>query len=147
MKIITATLNELEQVSTLFNAYRQFYQKPSDLEGATNFIRDRMEHNQSIIFMAISLEGKAAGFTQLYPSFSSVSMKRLWVLNDLYVDPQFRRMGVGEQLIERARQLGIETNASALMLETEVTNTSAQALYDKTGFKQSTDYYVYYLSV
>ena len=147
MKIITATLNELEQIANLFNDYRQFYRKPSDIEGARTFLRERIENNQSVIFMAISPEGKPAGFTQLYPSFSSVSMKRLWVLNDLYVSPDFRRMGVGELLIERARQLGKETNASALMLETEVSNTTAQALYDKTGFERSTDYYVYYLSV
>ena len=147
MEIRKATLKDLNIVAELFDAYRQFYSQTPNLEAARNFIKDRIRQDQSVIFLAIDENEKGAGFTQLYPSFTSVGMKRLWVLNDLFVHEDFRRMGLGEQLIEKARQLARETNASGLMLETEVSNTSAQGLYDKMGFKRSDAYYVYYLTV
>lgn len=146
MEIRKAGLAELDSLVLLFDAYRQFYQKPSDVEGARNFLHKRIAKEESVIYIAWNDIGIAMGFIQLYPSFSSVSMKRLWVLNDLFVSPKFRRQKVGEKLIEEARYLADQTGASALMLETEVTNIHAQKLYEKLSFEKSTDYFVYYLS-
>ena len=100
-----------------------------------------------MIFMAKSDLSEPLGFTQLYPSFSSVRMKRLWVLNDLFVHPSHRRKGVGKALLKRAAEWGRETGASAMMLETGIDNLPAQALYEKLGWTRNDDYYVYYLSV
>lgn len=146
MKIIRAGLDQLPQVVALFDAYRQFYRQPADLAGARQFLRTRIEKEESVIFLAVSEAEvtQGAGFVQLYPSFSSVSMKRLWILNDLFVHPDARKQGVGELLLERARQLAVETQAGGLMLETETSNTAAQALYEKLGWKKSQEYFVYY---
>lgn len=146
MKIVRATEEHLDLLSPLFDAYRQFYRQAPDPEGVRTFLADRIVNDESVIFLAIAGES-GAGFTQLYPSFSSVGMKKLWVLNDLYVDPEYRNMGIATSLIDKARELGQETNAGSLMLETEVTNVGAQRLYEKTGWKRSTDYFVYYLSL
>lgn len=145
MEIRKAGLADLESLVSLFDAYRQFYRKPSDVDGVRNFLHNRIAREESVIYIAWNDMNIAMGFVQLYPSFSSVSMKRLWVLNDLYVDSKFRRQGVGQKLIVEARNLADQTGASALMLETEVTNTQAQNLYEKLNFKKSIDYFVYYL--
>ena len=91
-----ATIQDLDQLVQLFDQYRIFYEQESDKEAVTEFIWNRFEHSESIFFLTIHREtGEAAGFTQLYPSFSSVSMQRIWVLNDLFVDEKFRGNQVG----------------------------------------------------
>lgn len=145
LHINKATIHDLEAVSELFDLYRQFYEQPSDLAAAREFLQARMMNNESVIFIAYDGE-EAAGFVQLYPSFSSVSMKRSWVLNDLYVKKQARGKGVGEKLIAKAAEMAGETGAKGLFLETASDNLPAQRLYEKTGFTKETNYF-YYLSV
>lgn len=131
--ISKATLNDLDKLVPLFDSYRQFYEQAPDLEGARRFLSDRMERGESVVFLAFE-EGRAVGFTQLYPQFSSVGMDRNWLLNDLYVDESARKMGVGSRLLEAARSWGHETGARWLVLETAVDNYAAQALYEKAGW-------------
>src|SRR6266849_8925142 len=100
-----ATVEDLDLLVTLFDAYRQFYRQPSERERARRFLLERFEHSQSVIFL--SLEGAAAiGFTQLYPSFSSGAMARIFILNDLFVAPEARRRGAGSALLQAAAQYG-----------------------------------------
>lgn len=140
--IIRATLDHVDQITPLFDGYRQFYKQPSDLAGERQFLYDRLQNNESVVFLAL-LDDQAVGFTQLYPLFSSTLLRRMWLLNDLFVAPAGRKQGVGEGLLERARQFGIETGAQRLMLKTNVTNTTAQKLYERTGWVRETDFYVY----
>jgi GNAT superfamily N-acetyltransferase len=98
-----------------------------------------------VIYLAYANAGKAAGFTQLYPSFSSVSLKPLWILNDLFVRSDVRRGGVGRALLERARQHALETGAKGLVLSTGVTNKSAQSLYDACGWQRDDEFFQYHL--
>jgi len=147
MKIIKASLNELEFISILFDLYRQFYEQQTDIESAKTFLSERINNNESMIFLAIDNKKTGMGFVQLYPSFSSVSMKKTWILNDLFVHEHFRKQGVAEALIERAISHAVETNAKGLALETHISNVSAQKLYDKKGFKRDKDHYYYYLMV
>ena len=135
VKIITATLDQLEQLAPLFNAYRVFYQQASDLEAATVFLCERFLLRENVIYMA--LEGQTVlGFTQLYPSFSSVSLKRLWILNDLYVIPEARGLRVGEALIGAAVELARSSGAIGVQLETAHSNLSGQKLYERLGFQR-----------
>ena len=98
LEIVRATIDDLELIVPLFDGYRQFYKQPSDLAGARRFLKSHFEQDTSVIFLAFSTDEarqrQACGFTQLYPSFSSVSMKRVWILNDLFVSPTTRRTGV-----------------------------------------------------
>lgn len=143
MNIVRANTNDLETVAGLFDLYRQFYEQPPDLDAAINFIDMRMSRNESVIFLALSDEGDGMGFVQLYPSFTSVGMRRLWILNDLFIHPEHRRKGVGESLLEKCREFSIETDASGLILETRNSNWQARALYEKFGFDFDI-YHAYY---
>ena len=147
MTIITATLDHLEQLAPLFDAYRVFYQQDSDLEAATVFLRERFLLRENVIFLA--LEGQTAlGFTQLYPSFSSVSLKRLWILNDLFVIPEARGQRVGEALIGAAVELATRSGAVGVQLETAHSNLSGQKLYERLGFqREDLAYRTYFLKV
>ena len=143
--IIRASLDHIDLVAPLFDGYRQFYKQTTNLPAARQFIKDRLIRHDSVIFLAL-LEFDPVGFTQLYPSFSSTSMQRLWILNDLFVASAGRRQGIGEALLERARQFAVEDGAKGLMLETAVTNTTAQKLYERLGWQRDTEYYVYNLT-
>jgi GNAT superfamily N-acetyltransferase len=132
MKIITATIADLDKLVPLFNGYRVFYKQPSDQKTARKFLNERLSKEDSIIFLAIAASGEAVGFTQLYPSFSSVYMQRVYILNDLFVTSKTRKQGVGEALMKRAKQFAIKEGCKGLTLETDIDN-PAQKLYKKLG--------------
>ena len=143
--IVRARRAELADIVPLFDGYRQFYGQRSDLAAARAFLGDRIERNESVIYLAYTGPREAAGFTLLYPSFSSVSLKPLWILNDLFVRSDVRRGGVGRALLERARQHAVETGAKGLVLNTGVTNEAAQTLYESCGWLRDDEFFQYYL--
>jgi GNAT superfamily N-acetyltransferase len=141
-----ATAADLDILASLFDAYRQFYRQASDREGARRFLRDRLERDESVIFLAFD-GGAPIGFTQLYPSFSSASMAPIFVLNDLFVSPEARRAGTGSALLRAAADYGRSAGAVRLTLSTELTNMSAQSVYEKNGWKRDTVFCVYQLAL
>ena len=133
-----ATPTDLDQLSVLFDAYRMFYHKTTNLKGAKSFLKERISKKDSKIFVAENAETKLIGFVQLYPLFSSTRMKKYWLLNDLFVHPESRSKGVSIGLIEMAKELVLESNACGMYLETEKSNLIGNKLYPKTGFELNT---------
>jgi len=144
MEVFKAALTDLDKIAELFDGYRQFYRQAPDKDKAKQFIADRMINEESHIYTCKNQQGEYLGFVQLYPLFSSVRMKRLWLLNDLFVAPIHRGKGVSKVLINRAKELAKETNASGLLLETEKSNTIGNQLYPSTGFKKYDETYFYF---
>ncbi|MBD7984378.1 GNAT family N-acetyltransferase [Sporosarcina sp. Sa2YVA2] len=146
METYQATIEDLEGVSNLFNSYRMFYEKPSDLEGAKKYIKERLENEESVIFV-VKNDQKYVGFTQLYPVFSSISMKKSWMLNDMFVDQEARKLGIGQVLLHKVKDYAVKTGAKSVVLETAPDNYAAQKLYEKNGYVRDTQFYHYELSV
>ncbi|TNI99317.1 GNAT family N-acetyltransferase [Aeromonas veronii] len=136
MHIIQATPAHLEETSQLFDAYRQFYGQDPDNSAATGFIAERLTAADSVIFLARNQMGKSIGFTQLYPAFSSVAMKRMWYLNDLYVVESARQQGVARALLKRVASFAKETDALTVKLATGISNHPAKLLYESEGYKK-----------
>jgi ribosomal protein S18 acetylase RimI-like enzyme len=143
IQVQQATINDLDIITPLFDAYRMFYQQTSDLNVARNFLSERLNNQESVIFFATNEDMKGLGFVQLYPSFSSVSAKRLWILNDLFVAETARRSGVARQLMQRARDFAITTNAKGLFLETAHDNFQGQSLYESLGYQRNSEFYYF----
>ena len=141
-QINTIKPEQADLVAPLFDAYRQFYGQPSNLDGARRFLLERLEREESVIFAVVE-NGHALGFTQLYPSFSSVSMKFIWILNDLFVVKDARRRGIAARLLTAAREHAEKTGAARLLLSTAVDNKSAQALYEREGWQPDTGFLQY----
>jgi GNAT superfamily N-acetyltransferase len=142
-----ATIFDVEMIVPLYDAYRQFYRRPSDPALARRFLLERFQHSESIIFLAVKEDGAAIGFTQLFPSFSSVSAARIFILNDLFVSAEARRKRVGSLLLDAAARFGRGAGAVRLTLSTEVTNATAQALYEREGWVRQTEFYSYDLAL
>jgi GNAT superfamily N-acetyltransferase len=145
LRILRAASKDIDDLVPLFDGYRQFYGQRSDPAAARAFLSRRIERDESVIHLAYTSPREAAGFTQLYPSFSSVSLRPLWILNDLFVRTDVRRGGVGRALLERAREHALETGARGLVLSTGVTNKAAQTLYESCGWKRDDEFFHYYL--
>jgi ribosomal protein S18 acetylase RimI-like enzyme len=133
LEVAKAKIEDLGPLALLFNDYRIFYGYDSDVDGAKKFLLERMNNNESILFIS-KLGQSATGFIQLYPLFSSTKMKRLWLLNDLYVSEAFRGKGISKALIAASKEFAINTNACGLLLETAKTNTIGNRLYPSMEF-------------
>jgi GNAT superfamily N-acetyltransferase len=139
---------DLRVVAELFDGYRQFYGQPADLPLAEAFLCDRFECDDSAVFLALDTHSdEGLGFAQLYPSFSSVAARRIWVLNDLFVIPMARRRGIGRALLDAARGHGLATGAKRLVLSTAATNQDARALYESYGFQRDDVFLAYQLEL
>ena len=133
-KIIKATIDNLEELSLLFDLYRQFYRQPSNISEAKGFLNERIVNKESVIYISKEEDGNFSGFVQLYPIFTSVGLKRLWLLNDLYVKKEYRKKGIARNLIDQCKNLTLETKASGLLLETSKNNLEGNVLYHTEGF-------------
>jgi GNAT superfamily N-acetyltransferase len=137
-----ATANHIDDISPLFDKYRIFYKQESDLNAAKEFLLDRIQKGESVIYLAYS-DDNPVGFTQLYTTFSSVSLQPVYILNDLYVTKNQRGKGIGEKLLNKAKELCVSKKYKGLALETGIEN-PAQELYEKLGWKKDTDCFHYF---
>ncbi|SVB84771.1 uncharacterized protein METZ01_LOCUS237625 [marine metagenome] len=149
MKLVIerATIDDVTEVAKLFNAYRLFYNQHDDLALATEFLAERINNSESVIFYAKDVDGGYVGFTQLYPSFCSVSAQRIWILYDLYVAEDVRSNGIGTNLLNRAREFAEETIAKEILLDTARSNVKAQKLYESLGYEKDKEYLSYSLTI
>jgi len=141
-----ATLDDLDALAPLFDAYRRFYEQPGDVALASDYLHARMERGESTILVA-EADGQLLGFCQLYPTWCSVAAARIFVLYDLFVDDGVRRAGVGRALMAAAQAFGRAAGAARLDLSTAHANTRAQALYESLGWQRDDVYRTYSLSL
>ena len=134
-RVRQAEIEDVDALVPLFDAYRQFYDQPSDLSRARNWLRARIGANESVVLLA-ERDGHAVGFAQLYPMYSSVQTSRIWVLNDLYVSPDQRRLGSAKALLNHAIEHARDDGASRVQLETGRRNEAARALYRAAGWRE-----------
>ncbi len=137
-----ATLEDLEVCTLLFDKYMVFYNKPSDLEKHRSFLQERIGRHEATVFLAFEND-KAVGFTLVYPTFSSVRLSKILILNDLYVEKEQRKNGIGEKLIQKVIELAQLSNADLVRLRTANDNYIAQGLYEKLNFKRDEKFVTY----
>ncbi|MGH7670193.1 MAG: GNAT family N-acetyltransferase [Gemmatimonadaceae bacterium] len=138
-RVVRATRKHLEMLTELFYAYLSFYRCDQDRERVKTFLAARLLRKESALFVALEGTGamtRAVGFAQLYPTFSSLRLSRMWVLNDLYTVPDRRRLGVAHLLLAAAHTMAVGTSASHLELITERSNGGAQRVYESVGFRR-----------
>jgi len=146
IQINRAVAADIERIAPLFDAYRRFYGRRSDLDAARAFLHSRQERGESTIYLA-EMDGRPAGFVQLYPSFDSVDARPVWILHDLFVDPECRGRGIGRLLMSAARHLAEDSGAAGLSLATATDNHVAQRLYESLGYRRDSRFYHYFLAI
>jgi len=143
IKIIKAEQKHIKEVGILFDLYRQFYKYESNLIESTNYIKDRINNNESTIFIAISDADDAIGFVQLYETFGSLDLGKIIILYDLYVKEDHRKNNIGRQLMIRSHEYAKKINAKRIQLSTATDNFIGQSLYESLGYVKDIDFYTY----
>jgi ribosomal protein S18 acetylase RimI-like enzyme len=146
IEIKQASSFHLKPLLNLFEAYQQFYQMPSQTKLAEQFLKQRLSQNDAIIFLAF-YQQQAAGFCQIYPSFSSLAMQPIWQLNDLYVAQEFRRNGIAKALMQQVKKSAKQQAVFSIKLATAVDNEQAQKLYQSLGYQKNTQFEFYSLAL
>jgi ribosomal protein S18 acetylase RimI-like enzyme len=144
LNVRRATIEDIDSLANLFDGYRMFYGQSSDLNAAGCFLAERLAERDSVLFLAEDTARSAAGFTQLYPSFSSVSMARTFILNDLFVAPACRKRGVAKRLLDAAAAHAKDASAIRLSLSTALDNNAAQSLYVSQGWELGQNFHVFH---
>ena len=148
MRITQATLEYLDLLTPLFVKYREFYGALPYPDSSRAFLEKRLRRKESVIYLALSDDdNKLLGFCQLYPSFSSLSLKRVWILNDIYVAEDARRQLVADNLIRTAKKMAKETHAVRMRVSTSSDNEVAQKTYESIGFREDTEFKNYVLPI
>jgi GNAT superfamily N-acetyltransferase len=138
-----AVLADLEDLSKLFDQYRQFQGRPGDIQAAREFLRARFDHGESVVFMARD-HGTPVGMAQLFPIFSSVALARVFILNDLFVCAAGRRKGVASQLLAAVENHAWLNNAARISLNVAISNRQGQALYEARGWQKDSEFFMYH---
>jgi GNAT superfamily N-acetyltransferase len=131
-----ASLADLDAIAPLLDAYRQFYEQPPDLARSRAYVSERMARGECVVYLALGADDAVVGFTLLYPTWTSVGLGRIFVLNDLFVTPAARSTRAGVALLEAAKAHARAAGALRLSLRTAHTNTRAQAVYERNGWKR-----------
>lgn len=149
MRIVQATLEHLDLITPLFVKYREFYGELPFPESSRKFLEKRLSRKESVIYLAFPDDDdtRLLGFCQLYPSFSSLSLKRVWILNDIYVAEDARRQLVADRLLQTAKKMARETNAVRMRVSTSSNNEVAQKVYESIGFHEDTEFKNYILPI
>ncbi|MBC6480784.1 MAG: GNAT family N-acetyltransferase [Hormoscilla sp. GM7CHS1pb] len=140
--VAEATVEIIDELTYLFDAYRVFYEQKSDLEGAKLFLQERLKEDSAILVAVYSKTERLAGFCQLFPSLSSVSMCEIYILNDVFVLEEYRRSGVGSLLMDAAVSFALNRGVKRLKLQTAYDNLAAMRLYERCGWKKG-DFHTY----
>lgn len=148
MRIVQATLEHLDLLTPLFIKYREFYGELPFPDSSRKFLETRLKRKESVIYLALADdEDKLLGYCQLFPSYSSLSLKRVWILNDIFVAEDARRMLVADRLLQTAKQMAKETNAVRMRVATSVDNEVAHKVYESIGFREDTKFKNYILEL
>ena len=138
-----AVAADIEALAVLFDQYRQFQGKAGDLAAARSFLTERFDHGESIVLLATA-GSSAVGFAQLYPSYSSTSLSRVFILNDLFVLESVRGQRVASQLLSAVEAYAWSFDASRVTLNVARTNVSAQQVYTARGWKQDDQFFMFH---
>lgn len=138
-----AVLDDIELLLPLVRAYREFYKQQPDAAGERAFIADHLNNATSVIFLAFDEAGRAIGFAQLFPTFSTVHLAPAYVLEDLFVTPEARGSGTASALLDAAVRHARESGASGMFLETAMDNINAQRVYERNGWTREARFYKY----
>jgi GNAT superfamily N-acetyltransferase len=146
LTIRQATIQDLSKLVPIFDDYREYFKQQKNPEAVNQFLFEKFEHLESVIFIA-QLEDEVVGFAQLYPVFSSLTLQRVWLLNDFFIAEEYRGSGVGTQLFAKVKEVTLLTKSKGIELSVEHTNKKAWAFWEKQGFKMDEEFRYYFYKI
>jgi GNAT superfamily N-acetyltransferase len=135
---LTATHPQFAEAAELFDEYRQHYGANPAPEAAEAWMRDQVRSERMRVFGAGRGDRLRAMCTvAVIPA--SLTLRTVWLVRDLYVEPDARRGGLARALLAHVADAARAEGAHRLSLQTEADNTRALDLYAKAGLERVTD--------
>jgi ribosomal protein S18 acetylase RimI-like enzyme len=103
-------------------------------DGDFHAARLRFRESTSLDVLVAESQGEIIGFLVL-SYVSALTGLRAWI-DDIAVDPQKRRMGIGQALVEAAIQRASRRGATHLFMDTSRGSPDAQSFYRACGFEE-----------
>ena len=129
--ILVCKQEHLEHLVPLFVEYMQFYSHPISNTEAKEYL-SRVWTSDAVILVAMAQT--PIGFVVMFPMFECEILDRFWLLNDMFVDVNWRKKNIGGALVEQAKRICVDSGGKKLYLETLKDNLAAQKFYQKHGF-------------
>lgn len=92
-------------------------------------------------------DGRVMGFAHLYPSFSSLTLQRVWILNDFFIEENCRGDGIGGKLLAAVKAYAQATRSKGIELTVEHANVRGWTFWEKQGFRLDTEFRIYFLKL
>lgn len=124
--------SEIKSIITPFTNYMKFYDREIKEGKFEDYFESIIEDERVFVFTA-NLDNSVAGLMVIYQTFSSFECGKILFLNDLWVEPEFRKLGIGQALMTKIKEIAKEKNCERVDLQTDLTNTKARTLYEKNG--------------
>lgn len=138
-----ATINDLPRIVPVFDSFREYFKQERNPEAAEKFLFEKFEHGESVIFIA-EQQDEIVGYAQMYPVFSSLTLQRVWILNDFFIIEGHRQKGLGKQLLAAVKDFALLTKSKGVELSVEHTNNRAWEFYEKQGFTMDEEFRYYF---
>lgn len=138
-----ATIKDLPKIVPIFDSYREYFKQQKNPLKVESFLFEKFVHLESVIFIA-EQESEVIGFAQLYPIFSSLSLERVWLLNDFYISEEYRNNGIGKQLFAKVKEFTLLTKSKGIELSVEHTNRKDWKFWEKQGFRIDDEFRFYF---
>lgn len=136
-RVRIATLTDVPLLVTLM---REFYAEAAfelpTAQAARTFERLLSAPELGAIWLMQS-DGEPAGFVVLTVAFSMEYGALRGFVDDLFVAPRFRRLGLATAGLAAVKRSCAERGVSALLVETSLANDPAMHTYRKSGFEEN----------
>ena len=126
------------QAAALFDAYRQHYGANPAPEAVERWMREQVINDRMRVYAAGPLD-RVHGICSVAVVPACLTLRTMWLLRDLYVDPNARRGGVARALLAQVAEDARAEGAHRVSLQTEATNAIALGLYARAGFEVVSD--------
>ncbi|HXZ06398.1 MAG TPA: GNAT family N-acetyltransferase [Ktedonobacteraceae bacterium] len=126
---------QLDQVHT--EALPEFFRSVEEPARSRQYFAEIIANKDAALFVA-EYEGTLVGAIHCFiddaPKIPFIVPRRFVLIDDMVVDENFRRRGVGQALLERVDQWVREKGLTEVVLGVWEFNTAARFLYEKLGY-------------
>ena len=132
--IRSATAADVAQILAFIRALATFERAPEAVVATEEgLLRDGFGPNPFYSCLIAEQDGQAAGFALFFYNYSTWMGRPGIYLEDLFVPPEFRGLGIGKALLQRVAAIALEKGCQRLQWEVLDWNTPAIDFYSAMG--------------
>ena len=134
LRVRTATPADVDDIFRLVGALASYEQLTAQVTGTPERLREHLFGPRPYVEALVAeLDARTVGFALFFHAYSTFRTAPVLYLEDLFVEPERRRHGVGTALLARVAALAVERRCARLEWEVLEWNAPAIAFYERQG--------------